>query len=199
MGFYLIALGVFFLAERMLKLISYSLIFITLQIGCARQDQGPVRTVDVRIQPYENSEELDGLVQILHAKVNRYRGDRNLPHLLMNTNINAIARNHSASIAQGVRAWSHQGHHDRFREMDKYVSLFNKGENLVKVWGHDDLAQKALEEWIKSSLHRRAMENARYRITGIGVAKSADGKYYFTQLFAEQANPRTSKSSGARR
>ena len=63
----------------------------------------------------------------------------------------------------------------------------NKAENLARIWGHADPAQKAIEEWITSPSHRKAMEGARFRVTGIGVAKSLTGKYYFTQLFVQPA------------
>ena len=88
-------------------------------------------------------------------------------------------------MAQGVVKWSHHGYHDRFREIGKYVAGVNRAENLARIWGHEDPATKAIEEWIKSPSHRKAMEDGRFRVTGIGVAKSLDGKYYFTQLFVQ--------------
>ena len=192
------------LAERKMQLISFGLIFMVLLFGCARQDQRPVRKVDVGIQPNENKKELEELVQSLHIKVNQYRAERNLARLLMITNIKAIARSHSAAMAQGVVVWSHHGFRDRSKQMSLYGGGLNKSENLARVWGRADLAQGALESWVQSPLHKAALENPRYSLTGIGVAvgKSPTGEhkcYYFTQLYASRSVQRSSKSFGGRR
>jgi uncharacterized protein YkwD len=152
--------------------------------GCAGP-RGTTKEVQLRIQPNENRVELDELVQSVYSKVNEYRVRQNLPKLILHEKLNLIARRHSASMAQGVTKWSHHGYHDRFREIGKYVAGVNKSEILAEIWGHADPAQKAIEAWIKSPSHRKAMEDARYRVTGIGVAKSPHGKYYFTQLFVQ--------------
>ena len=192
------------LAERKMQLISFGLIFMVLLFGCARQHQRPVRKVDVGIQPNENKKELEELVQSLHMKVNQYRAERNLARLLIITNINAIARRHSAAMAQGVVVWSHHGFRDRSKQMSLYGGGLNKSENLARVWGRADLAQGALESWIRSPSHKAVLENPQYSLTGIGVAvgKSTTGEhkcYYFTQLYASRSVPRTSKSFGGRR
>ena len=191
-------------AERKMQLISFGLIFMVLLFGCARQDQRPVRKVDVGIQPNENKKELEELVQSLHIKVNQYRAERNLARLLMITNINAIARRHSAAMAQGVVVWSHHGFRDRSKQMSLYGGGLNKAENLARVLDCPDPAQGALNSWIRSPSHKAALENSRHSLTGIGVAvgKSPKGEhkcYYFTQLYASRSVPRSSKSFGGRR
>ncbi len=122
----------------------------------------------------------------------------------MNTNINAIARNHSAAMAQGVVAWSHQGSRDRFKLMSLYGAGLNKAENLARVWDRADLAQGALESWMRSPSHKAALENPQYSVTGIGVAVGKSPKeehqcYYFTQLYGSREVQGTSKSFGGRR
>ena len=195
---------IFSLDGRKMQLSLFGLIFTVLIFGCARQAQSPVRKVEVDVQPNENKKELEGLVQSLHIKVNQYRAERNLPRLLMITNINAIARKHSAGMAQGIIAWSHQGSRDRFKQMSLYGAGLNKAENLARVWDRADLAQGALESWMRSPSHKAALENPQYSVTGIGVAVGKSPKeehqcYYFTQLYGSREVQGTSKSFGARR
>ena len=161
-----------------------SVALLLMAFGCAGP-RGTTKEVEVRIQPNENRIELEELVQSIFSKVNEHRAGKNLPRLILNEDINLIARRHSASMAQGVIGFSHHGTHSRFRRIGKYVGGMRKAENLARIWGHEDPATKAIEEWIKSPSHRKAMEDGRFRVTGIGVAKSLDEKYYFTQLFVQ--------------
>ena len=161
-----------------------SIALLLMTFGCAGP-RGSTKKVDVQVQPNENRIELEELVQSVYSKVNEHRAGKNLPRLILHEKLNLIARRHSASMAQGVVEWSHRGYHDRFREIGKYMAGMNKAENLARIWGHEDPATKAIEEWIKSPSHRKAMEDGRFRVTGIGVAKSSDEKYYFTQLFVQ--------------
>ena len=169
-----------------MRLSFFSVALLLLTFACV-VPRGSTKEVDVRIQPNENRMELEDLVQSVYSKVNEHRAEKNLPRLILHEKLNLIARKHSASMAQGVVEWSHHGYHDRFREIGKYVAGMNKAENLARIWGHADPAQKAIEEWITSPSHRKAMEDARFGVTGIGVAKSLTGKYYFTQLFVQPA------------
>ena len=167
-----------------MRLSFFSVALLLLTFGCAGP-RGPKKAVDVRVQPNENRIELEELVQSVYSKVNEHRARQNLPRLILQEKLNLIARKHSAAMAQGVVGFSHHGYHDRFREIGKYIGGMNKAENLAEIWGHADSAQKAIEVWINSSSHRKAIEDARFRVTGIGVAKSLAGKYYFTQLFVQ--------------
>ena len=167
-----------------MRLSFFIVALLLMTFGCAGP-RGSTKEVDVQVQSNENRIELEELVQSVYSKVNEHRAKKNLPRLILHENLNLIARRHSASMAQGVVEWSHSGYHDRFREIGKYVAGMNKAENLARIWGHADPAQKAIEEWINSPSHEKAMEDARFRVTGIGVAKSLAGKYYFTQLFVQ--------------
>jgi len=60
------------------------------------------------------------------------------------------------------------------------------GENLAKNRGHDDPADVAVTSWLGSTGHRANILNPEYLETGVGIAQSADGTYYFTQLFMKR-------------
>ena len=49
--------------------------------------------------------------------------------------------------------------------------------------GNADPAARAFNSWLNSPKHRQAMEDSRFTHTGLVVAKSSNGRYYFTQLF----------------
>jgi uncharacterized protein YkwD len=50
--------------------------------------------------------------------------------------------------------------------------------------GHEDPARTVVEGWRKSPEHRKNMLGA-FSLTGIGVAQSKNGGYFFTQIFIE--------------
>ena len=47
----------------------------------------------------------------------------------------------------------------------------------------DHLAERAVQGWLKSAEHRQAMLSDKFTETGVGVARSDDGKTYVTQDF----------------
>ena len=89
---------------------------------------------------------------------------------------------HSAAMAQGA-SFSHSGFLRRATQARTVAEFFRASENLAYNFGHADPAARAMESWLDSSAHRREMERGTFRLTGIGVARTPDGKYFFTQLF----------------
>lgn len=66
------------------------------------------------------------------------------------------------------------------------ISYQAVGENLAKNRGHDDPAAVAVTSWLGSAGHRANILNPGYSETGVGIAQSADGTYYFTELFIKR-------------
>ena len=56
-------------------------------------------------------------------------------------------------------------------------------ENIAYNSGYDDPAAFAVERWMTSPKHRANMLRGGYTHSGVGVARSADGRVYFTQVF----------------
>jgi uncharacterized protein YkwD len=56
-------------------------------------------------------------------------------------------------------------------------------ENITMNNNPDTPAAQAVRDWMDSPGHRRNILNDRFRTTGVGLAVSDDGHYYFTQLF----------------
>ncbi|MGF1675504.1 MAG: CAP domain-containing protein, partial [Rivularia sp. (in: cyanobacteria)] len=79
----------------------------------------------------------------------------------------------------------HDGSSSRYNKISKLISYRGVAENVAYNQGHRNPGKSAVEGWIKSSGHHRNIVG-KYQVTGIGVAKNAQGEYYFTQLFVSQ-------------
>ena len=150
---------------------------MVLVAGCALP-----QAIDVSLQPHEDSAQLELLVKHVHQKVNEYRASQNLAELKLDSRISRVARRHSAAMAQGVVSFNHRGFQSRARTIRKFLAYRAVAENLAYNRGGATPASTAMESWLRSNSHREAIEG-RFQRTGIGVAKSKEGRYYFTQLF----------------
>ena len=56
-------------------------------------------------------------------------------------------------------------------------------ENLAYNKGFADAASCAVAGWMRSAGHRENILNAQFTRAGIGVARTADGRVYITQVF----------------
>jgi uncharacterized protein YkwD len=123
----------------------------------------------------------------VHTLVNNYRTANNLAATTYNSNIAAVARQHSQNAANGVISQAqfiqHHGSDSRFTQVRTYISWSSIAENVAYNQGHSDPPWKAVDQWKKSSAHNINMLNANWNRTGVGVAVSANGTWYFTQIF----------------
>ena len=140
-------------------------------------------SVDVAIQPHEEEAELVALALAVHQQVNDHRAAKKLPALKMDARLSRIARRKSAAMAQGG-AFDHTGFRlIRSRQIRQVIPYSHVGENLAYNSNATDPAARAVQMWLDSPGHLRNMEHPEFRVTGIAVAKSADGRIFFTQLF----------------
>ncbi|MEM8780533.1 MAG: CAP domain-containing protein [Cyanobacteria bacterium P01_G01_bin.49] len=133
----------------------------------------------------QNSQFLIALEAEINQRVNQYRSSKNLPPLKMNAQISYVARQHSQNMARKNATFSHDGFDKRAKTVEKTIPYQAFAENLAYLKGYPDLASVAVQGWIDSPGHRKNMEG-NFNLTGIGIAKNADGEYYFTQLFLLQ-------------
>ncbi len=118
--------------------------------------------------------------------VNDERRKRRLNSLAWDSKLANLARAYSSQMARE----NFFGHKDRKgnslieRAKNFNITDWNGiGENLYYCKGYDDPSEPAIAGWMKSSGHRANMLNSSWKSTGIGVAKSSDGKIYITQVF----------------
>jgi len=112
---------------------------------------------------------------------NRYRASKGLSPLRWHDGIAKIARQHAEQMALGAMPFSHDGFDERVRAFP--VVHRGAGENLALNKGVTDVAAVAVEGWIKSPGHEKNLRGA-FNLCGIGAARSPDGTFYLTQLFA---------------
>ncbi len=115
-------------------------------------------------------------------QVNAYRASKNLAPLAWKDTIAQVARIHSQNMASGRVAFGHEGFTERAQTLARQAPIHGAAEN-VAYNDYPDPATTAVNGWIGSEGHRLNMENPSYTQSGLGVAVSSDGAYYFTQLF----------------
>ncbi len=97
-----------------------------------------------------------------------------------------VARRHSENMAR-LNFFSHYDLDGR--KPSERASLMGLtdwrriGENIAWLRGHEDPAVRVVQGWMNSPGHRENILDTRYRESGMGLAVSPEGKFYFTQLF----------------
>ncbi len=57
------------------------------------------------------------------------------------------------------------------------------GENIAYNQGYEDPVAFVVERWMKSDKHRENILNGEFTHAGLGIARTADGQVFFTQVF----------------
>lgn len=114
---------------------------------------------------------------------NRYRASKGLAPLRWNEGIAQIAAEHAAQMAAGQMPFNHDGFNQRASRFP--LAHSGAGENLAMSHGYSEVAQTAVDGWIKSPGHEKNLRG-QFNVCGIGCACS-NGKWYTTQLFARAA------------
>lgn len=118
----------------------------------------------------------------LIERVNAERAKADLPPLKTNARLMTAARDHSANMA-------------RKKELAHDLDGKGPGERLEGVgYSHSGCGEncaagqrtpaEAMACWLDSPGHRANLLGKSYREIGVGIARSADGTVYWTQVFA---------------
>lgn len=114
--------------------------------------------------------------------VNRYRVSIGLNPLKANETIAEQARLHSKRMAADKVPLAHDGAEERTAKIGETIPWQSTSENVAFSTKRTDLIDFVLDRWIVSPGHRKNIEGE-FNLTGIGVALSPDGRYFFTQIF----------------
>jgi len=115
--------------------------------------------------------------------VNNYRKSIHKNILKKNNLMTEQARNHSYRMAKNLVPFSHEGFKKRIEKINKNGFLGTSyAENVAYTWQG---ANEAMKLWLNSPSHLKNIQG-NFDITGIGVVKAKNGKYYFTQIFAKK-------------
>lgn len=124
------------------------------------------------------------LAEDVFVLVNLHRTSKGLERLEWNAVVADECRIHSENMASGDAAIGHSGFEERASDIYERIPFSRFYENVgyvADVMGVTSPASRIFEEWLKSPVHRLAIEGE-YDMTGVGVV--ADGaEFYFTQIF----------------
>lgn len=118
--------------------------------------------------------------------INSERSLAGLSTLKWSDKIAEVARLHSNNMAERD-FFSHKGLDGRM--VDERAERLNMGpwtaigENIAFMKGYQNPVQVAVEKWLQSPGHKKNLLSDQWTETAIGLAVTADGKYYFTQVF----------------
>ena len=129
--------------------------------------------------------ELLRLESALHEAVNGFRREQHLIPLERRVDLDAVARGHSADMAaRGFFAHETPEGLDWVDRLERAgVSGFAlAGENVGQTSrAHPNT--EILEGWKHSPVHRENLTARPYNATGLGIARSPDGRLFYTQLY----------------
>jgi uncharacterized protein YkwD len=126
------------------------------------------------------------LERLTFELINQQRAKTDVPPLAWCDDAAKIARLHSENMAN-YNFFSHTGLdgllvNDRadFFGVKKWQAI---GENIAYNQGFENPVEFAVERWMQSPKHRDNLLNSRWKESGIGIAVTANGTYYFTEVF----------------
>lgn len=129
--------------------------------------------------------DLSKIKQGVFDGLNYYRNNNKMGALAANAYLDSLALAHSQAMASGRVPFSHDGFEQRRLAAAKKIGLQHGAENVYSCnnYAATLIAKKALVAWKNSPGHRKNMEAKDFTLTGIGVAVSAKGEVFITQLF----------------
>ena len=143
---------------------------------------------------YITHTDIDALEERAHELINSARAEQGLTGVDLDEQARAIARAHSADMANGsfitnavlvgsyeyCATWVHQSW--------IYDSYEAQGSvHIPRNWRTpEELALAVVDGWMNSTEgHREAILDPAFRKAGVGIAISDDGQIFFTQIFCE--------------
>lgn len=121
--------------------------------------------------------------------INKKRTELGLSELSWSEEIADMARLHSESMAKN-NFFSHNGLDGKQVDGRADAAGIRRwsaiGENIAYNRGYDKPMEIAVEKWLLSPSHRENLLNSSWRETGIGIAVTEDGTFYFTQVFLKR-------------
>lgn len=120
--------------------------------------------------------------------INEYRQKHGLAPLKMDERISKEARHHSLDMANHKMPFGHNYFLKRISVL--HTQIKNSGAGAENVAYNYKDGQDVVKNWLTSPGHKRNIDG-NYNLTGIGVARDAQGKIYFTQIFLKTGVQKT--------
>lgn len=133
---------------------------------------------------------LANLESVLHISINDIRDAQGLRRLERDPALDAVARAHAQDMA--TRRYLAHETPEGLTPPDRMKRAGVKGFTLagenVGTTSRLDPNREIVVAWMDSTAHRDNILAPVFNTTGIGVARAADGSFFYTQLYA--ARPR---------
>lgn len=145
-------------------------------LSCGKDSEKSKPTITIRpLRPAPSTSNYFDLV-------NEYRIKIGLRPFMYSAFISEVAHGHSRFMSEGYGRFGHGGWRGRCGRLRSEMRADLCGE--IVAMGQKT-PEAVLEAWLSSYEHRIAIENPRYTHSGIGVARNAKGRLYWTQMFLE--------------
>ena len=117
--------------------------------------------------------------------INSERARSGLTPLVWDGDLCRVARLHSENMGR-LNFFDHEGP-DGMSLLDRVsargIMWRSLGENIAFNQGHTNPAGAAVDQWMHSSKHRANILRGNFTHSAIGIARTADGRVYLTQVF----------------
>ena len=130
-------------------------------------------------------EDLAPLESGLHTAINEVRAAQGLLRLQRDPSLDAVAREHSEDMAA-----RHYLAHETPEGLDPPQRMKRAGVSGYSLAGENvgtttrsDPNREIVDAWMASPVHRDNVLAPVFNSTGVGIARSADGTWYYTQLY----------------
>jgi uncharacterized protein YkwD len=139
-------------------------------------------------EPAKSAEELE---KVIFDLTNKARAKEKLPALRLNSVLTKAARAHSANQSrQEKMAHELDGKNPAQRIRESGYRAARGGENVASHTP-GDMPEVIFDGWMNSPGHRANILSAGFTEIGIGVARSAKGNVYYTQVFGAPADDKS--------
>ncbi len=125
-----------------------------------------------------------------HGQINGFRSSRNLISLRRLPEIDRVARAHSADMARRhyLSHVSPEGRNPVDRLHAGGITGFRLAAENAGMTSRQDPNNEIFQGWLHSPDHHRNLVAPPFNATGIGIARAADGTFYYTQLYVTLPN-----------
>jgi uncharacterized protein YkwD len=118
-------------------------------------------------------------------EVNAVRARQHLIQLARDPALDAVARAHSEDMAR--RGYLSHVNPEGRNPVDRITAAGIDGFSLAAenagLTDRGDPNREILQGWLASPDHRHNLYAPPFNVTGVGIARSADGRWYYTQLY----------------
>jgi uncharacterized protein YkwD len=131
---------------------------------------------------YSNSRDIDtkGMEKDILNYINQYRASIGLAALQIISAASEQATQHSIEMANRTSPFGHEGFDGRIDNIVKKIGFVHASAENV-AYGKLT-AKEVVDLWLNSPGHKKNIEG-NYGLTGIGLAKDAEGLLFYTQIF----------------